>query len=387
MNLPFNHILIIIPGRIGGLNISDNFQGESFGTTFMAQPSSKTPIISKKALKQGIIEDGKTIGIWFTDIGANLWEAALSMDSNSTIELEKFKGAVFWTIVIKTKFFSLRLTSKQYYVPIKSGIIDPVAIKIDITGASDTIDDYLRRFLGNYEKPPYDFRKPEKLEKSFKISLKPILESWDGYFKDRYEITSKPTVKEIDPTIDKKKNDKIGKWMTREGFLGLVADVFVISIIVLFYVLSPLIVYLYHGGFYKYYYHTLLLEYLMGTFFLVVMAIPFRNLAKKYKVGFHRRSYKDIDKEKVHQVIENILRKMKKPYTYKEKFLMSRIFREKCSLIDIPDLNLMILYEHINPNPKISFILVRIGKIDETNEAFALDLEKRLDEELVKYIR
>lgn len=386
MNLPFYQISRKLSDKIGGLIFSDNYQGGTFSITFIAQPTSKTPIISKKGLKKGIIEDGKTIGIWFTDIGINLWEAALSMDSNSTIELEKFTGAVFWTIVIKTKFFSLRLTSKQYYVPLKGGTIDPMAIRIDITGTSDMIDDHLKRFLGNYEKPPYDFRKPENLEKSFKISLGPILRSWDDHFKERY-ILSEPTVKEAGYAPSKEQTEKFGKWMTREGLIGLVADISLISVIVLFYVLSPLIVYFYHGGFYEYYVHTVILEYIMGTFFLFVMIIPFRNLVKKYKVGFHRRSYKEIDKEKIHQVIENTLRKMNQTFTYKEKFLLSRIFRDKCSLINIPDHNLLILFERINPNPKISFILVRIGKINETNEAFALDLEKRMDEELVRYIR
>ena len=104
-------------------------------------------------------------------------------------------------------------------------------------------------------------------------------------------------------------------------------------------------------------------------------------------MGFHRRSYQNLDSEKGNQTIKDILNEMRIPFAYQEKFVMSRIFRHKGSLITLERNNLKIISQQYNQNPRLSLFLVSIGKIDETNEAFALNFEARLDKKLIEFIR
>jgi len=362
-------------------------QTGAFRETLIAQPENKLPIISKKNLKKGIVEEGKTIGIWFTDIGKNLWETAKFMDTNAKINLDNFKGAVYWTITINTLYFSVRMTSKQYYLPVKGQTVDPVAIKLEFIGSENMITEYLRRFLAYYDSPPYDFRREKNMEKSFENSVATIRNKWDQYYGLRYEAISESETKVADLKIEKEKKDKVGKWFKDTNLMKIVANVVLISSIIIPFVVSPIITYAYTREINDLFFNAVLLNYIMGIIILVLMVIPFWNLILNYRVGFHRRSYQNLDSEKGNQTIKDILNEMRIPFAYQEKFVMSHIFRHKGSLITLERNNLKIISQQYNQNPRLSLFLVSIGKIDETNEAFALNFEARLDKKLVEFIR
>jgi hypothetical protein len=362
-----------------------NPQGTS-NIILIAQPQDKFPIISKKALKQGRIEEEKKYGIWLTDIGKNIWESARSLDNEATIHVEMSKGGAIWTIRIDTKFLSILLSMKEYYMPLKMVNVEPFAIKIEIFNIKSMVMEFMKRFLAHYDTPPYNFTKIPNLEKTYNTYYINIRNNWDYYFSQKYETIAKPKYDREKIFIDPKKQEKIGDWFKGSKVLKWVPNAALIIILSAF-IVGPLISYTQFNDDLEIFLLSTILQLLyVGTMFVLV-AFPFRNIWKNYRIGFDVRMYEKLYEESFRNALKEVLRDLNLKYSIQEKFQLSKVFRQKVTLISLNEKNLKIMFRKSPMGHNNSMFTVSIGKVEDSNERLVLDFEKRLDERLVNYIR
>jgi hypothetical protein len=348
----------------------------------IAQPADKYPMLSKKALKQGKIEEVEKNGLWFTDIGKNVWDAALSLDKNATIRVELARGYVNWILRIDTKCFSILLSMKEYYVPWKMENLEPFAIKIEIFNVRSMVPEFMAAFIAKYERPPYEFEKIPNIERVFKINYAVIRNNWDFYFYQKQSGMSKPMVPVPEITIDPKIEKVIGKWRNID-FMRWVPPIVIIGIIGILFIQGPLIFYFYQRDILI---QGIIILYAQGFVYLI-LTIPFRKLIQNYRVGFHFRDYKKIRMDDVTIAIMDLLRDMNLKYELQEEFRLTRPFGEKVSLVTILEKDLKILFSETQTNPNYQQITVSIGKVEGAGEAVAHDFEERLDRRVVNHIK
>jgi hypothetical protein len=372
--------------QIGRMLMISSYQQGASSIVLIAQPQDKLPIISKRALKQGRIEEGKTIGIWLTDIGKYLWDTSLSMDSNARINLEKHFNPNNWTIRIDTIYFSFRFSLKQYYVPMKVKGMEPCAIKIEFPIQSGPVTESMRRFLANYNAPPYNFTKIPSLEKTYNTYYETIQNNWDLYFSQRYPAAPKPMYDHKQAYVDPKKQAKVGDWFKGSKVIKWIPNA-VLIIILSAFIVGPLISYTYFGDDMEIFLFSTILQLLYAGIMFVFVAFPFRSLWNNYRIGFDVRMYEKLSEDTFRNALKEILRDLNIKYSIQEKFLISKVFRQRVTLITLNRGDLKIMFRKSPMGLNDSMITVSIGKVDELNERLVLDFEKRLDEKLVSYIR
>lgn len=194
--------------------------------TLIAQPREKKPLVSIAALQRGeyVVRRKGTFGVlWFTDIGAAVWETCLQTDGEARIKLSDHGfDELNWTIYFKTGGFQVRLESVLYkgkigkvtntFCILKVRHEDKVQVRTFVTK--------FQKLLGHY---PFGFRFPSELENTTDKTPAMIIEDWEsilGHKIDRAEQA--PKARKDDKARKGAKKDKPQK-PTKERRFGFSA--------------------------------------------------------------------------------------------------------------------------------------------------------------------
>ena len=84
---------------------------------------------------------------------------------------------VNWDIEINNDYLKTILICRQYYVP-KVRTIKCMAIKIMITGDSNSINECIKILKSKFKEPPIDFDRWDKLKDKFNIEQFEVKDYW-----------------------------------------------------------------------------------------------------------------------------------------------------------------------------------------------------------------
>jgi len=197
--------------------------------TLYAQPREKKPLVSIAALDRGeyVVRRKGTLGvIWFTDLGAAVWETCLRTDGEARIKLaDRGFDELDWTVYFKTGGYQVRLEAVRYKG--KYGKVTNTYCLLKVRkGTSKSIDSpehkdekaHIRTFvkrlheiLGYY---PFGFKYPGELENTTDKTPDMIREDWEsilGHKIDRPEPPAKKRRRKAEKKDDEEKPEKPAK--------------------------------------------------------------------------------------------------------------------------------------------------------------------------------
>ncbi len=150
--------------------------------TLYAQPNNIRPFLSYEELCKGIFTQVPipANNIQFTDIGQEMWEAALKSDPDakiSCIKTKKIRG-LWWEIRIMIPNLIIRLKCDDYNFMWRGAFIKAHYVFIHLDGDQNLASSLIKRVVTNLGRNPWEFDNWKKLQKKINISKEKIINEW-----------------------------------------------------------------------------------------------------------------------------------------------------------------------------------------------------------------